>query len=294
MNSSDTTSGGPRRIAVVGATGNQGGSVVQALLEADVQVRALVRDPGKPAAQALAAGGVELTVGDLTDPAALDTFLDGVEAVFAMTTPFTDGPEQETATGIAIADAAARAGVRHLVYSSVGGAERESGVPHFESKRRVEEHIESLGIHHTFLRPVFFMDNFGRYSTSVEDGQIVVRMAMPGDIPLQMVAVRDLGKAAAAILLGGSAVEGSSVEVAGDELTGSQIAQAMGEFAGLPASYEALPLEAVASFGDQAAMFRWFAETPAYRADFAATRALVPDVLDFPGWLAASGWKPAA
>ncbi|MET3934384.1 NmrA/HSCARG family protein [Arthrobacter sp. OAP107] len=293
MNSNTT----PRRsplIAVVGASGNQGGSVVQALLEGDVRVRALVRDPGKPAAQALAARGVELTVGDLTDPASLDAFLDGVEAAFAMTTPFTEGTERETATGIAIADAAARAGVRHLVYSSVGGAERESGIPHFESKRRVEEHIESLGIHHTFLRPVFFMDNFSRYSTSVEEGQIVVRMAMPGDIPLQMIAVRDLGKAAAAILLGGSAVEGASVEIAGDSLTGSQIARAMGEYAGLPAKYEAVPLEAIASLGDQAAMFRWFSETPAYRADFAATRSLVPDVLDFAGWLAASGWTPPA
>ncbi|MFC9351720.1 NmrA/HSCARG family protein [Arthrobacter sp. NPDC057013] len=294
MNSSDTPFGGSRHIAVVGATGNQGGSVVQALLDGDVRVRALVRDAGKPAARALAARGVELTVGDLADEASLDTFLDGVDAVFVMTTPFPDGTERETSTGIAIADAAARGGVPHLVYSSVGGAERDSGVPHFESKRRVEEHIESLGIHHTFLRPVFFMDNFSRYSTSVEDGQIVVRMAMPGDIPLQMIAVRDLGKAAAAILLGGSAVEGSSVEIAGDELTGTQLAQAMGERAGLPARYEALPLEAVASAEDQAAMFRWFAETPAYQADFAATRALVPDVLDFPGWLAASGWKPPA
>jgi uncharacterized protein YbjT (DUF2867 family) len=70
-------------IAVAGATGNQGGSVVQALLEGDVRVRALVRDPGKPAAQALAARDVELTVGDLTDPASLDAFFDGVDAVFA-------------------------------------------------------------------------------------------------------------------------------------------------------------------------------------------------------------------
>jgi uncharacterized protein YbjT (DUF2867 family) len=193
-----------------------------------------------------------------------------------------------------IADATARAGVPHLVYSSVGGAERDSGVPHFESKRRVEEHIESLGIHHTFLRPVFFMDNFSRYSTSVEDGQIVVRMAMPGDVPLQMIAVRDLGKAAATILLGGTAVEGGSVEIAGDELTGSQIAQAMGEYAGLSARYEALPMEAIASNGDQAAMFRWFAETPAYQADFEATRTFVPDALDFRAWLAASGWAPPA
>jgi uncharacterized protein YbjT (DUF2867 family) len=281
-------------IAVVGGTGHQGGSAIDALLTKGARVRALVRDPDKPAAVALADRGVELTVGDLTDPASVGALFDGVDAAFAMTTPFPGGTEQETATGIAIADAAARAGVPHLVFSSVGGAERESGVPHFESKRRVEEHIETLAIHHTFLRPVLFMDNLSGFMTSVENGQVVVRMALPDGIPLQMVAVRDIGRAAAAILLGGTAVEGSSVEIAGDTLTGPQIAKAIGAYAGLPARYEALPLEAIASFGDMAEMFRWFAETPAYQADFEATRALVPDVLDLEAWLASSNWHPGA
>jgi uncharacterized protein YbjT (DUF2867 family) len=294
MNTSVTPSTDSRLVAVVGATGKQGGSVVDALLEHGVRVRALVRDLGAPAAQRLADRGVELTVGDLTDAASLDTLFDGADAAFAMTTPIPGGTEHETAVGIAIADAASRAQLPHLVFSSVGGAERKSGVPHFESKRRVEERIESLDIHHTFLRPVFFMDNLAGFSTSVEEGQVVVRMAMPGDIPLQMVAVRDIGKAAAAILLGRTAVEGSSVEIAGDSLTGEQIAQAIGAHAGVPARYEALPLEAIASFGDTAEMFRWFTETPAYQADFAATRTLVPDLLDLPSWLASSGWNPTA
>src|SRR6478736_654666 len=231
-------------------------SVVDALLARGARVRAVVRDPDKLTARALADRGVELTVGDLKDPPSLDALFDGVDAAFAIS--------------------AARAGVPHLVFSSVGGAERESGVPHFESKRRVEERIEALGIHHTFLRPVLFMDNLSGFMTSVEDGQVVVRMALPDGIPLQMVAVRDIGRAAAAILLGGTAAEGDSVEIAGDTLTGSQIAKAIGAHAGLPARYEALPLEAIASFGDTAEMFRWLAETPAYQADFEATRALVP------------------
>src|SRR6476661_8982889 len=138
------------------------------------------------------------------------------------------------------------------------------------------------------------MDNLSGFMTSVEDGQVVVRMALPDGIPLQMVAVRDIGRAAAAILLGGTAVEGDSVEIAGDTLTGSQIAKAIGAYAGLPARYEALPLEAIASFGDTAEMFRWFAETPAYQADFEATRALVPDALDLPSWLDASNWHLGA
>lgn len=294
MSTSLTPSTGSPLIAVIGATGKQGGSVVNALLTRDARVRALVRAPDKPAAKALADRGVELSVGDLDDAASLDALFAGVDAAFAMTTPLDGGTDRETTTGIAIADAAARAGVPHLVFSSVGGAERESGVPHFESKRRVEEHIEDLGIHHTFLRPVLFMDNLSGFMTSVENGQVVVRMALPDGIPLQMVAVRDIGRAAASILLGGTAVEGESVEIAGDTLTGSQIAKTIGAYAGLPARYEALPLEAIASFGDTAEMFRWFAETPAYQADFDATRALVPDALDLSSWLAASGWHLSA
>lgn len=281
-------------IAVIGATGQQGGSVVNALLERGARVRALVRDAHKPAAVALADRGVELVTGDAGDAASLEALFAGVDASFAMTTPQPGGTELETATGISIADAAARARVPHLVFSSVGGAERESGVPHFESKRRVEERIEALGIHHTFLRPVLFMDNLAGFMTSVENGEAVVRMALPDGIPLQMVAVRDIGRAAAAILLGGTAIEGGSVEIAGDTLTGSQIAKAIGAYADLPSRYEALPLEAIAGFGDTAEMFRWFAETPAYQADFDATRALVPDALDLPSWLASSGWQLSA
>ena len=294
MSTSLTPSLGSPVIGVVGGTGKQGGSVIDALLVRGARVRALVRDPDKPAARALADRGVELSIGDLGDAASLDVLFDGVDAAFAMTTPLEGGTERETEVGIAIADAAARAGVPHLVLSTVGGAERESGVPHFESKRRVEEHVEALGIHHTFLRPVLFMDNLSGFMTSVEEGEVVVRMALPDGIPLQMVAVRDIGRAAAAILLGGTAVEGESVEIAGDTLTGSQIAKAIGAYAGLPARYEALPIEAIASYGDTADMFRWFAETPAYQADFEATRALVPDALDLPSWLAASGWHLSA
>ncbi|MFF2773182.1 NmrA family NAD(P)-binding protein, partial [Streptomyces bacillaris] len=118
------------------------------------------------------------------------------------------------------ADAAARAGVPHFVFSSVGGAERHTGIPHFDTKRRVEEHLDALGIHRTIIRPVFFMDNLAARSVSVEDGVVVVRMALPADVPLEMVAVRDIGRVAAAILLGGTPVEGSSLEIAGDRLTG--------------------------------------------------------------------------
>lgn len=122
-------------VAVVGATGQQGGAVARSLLDAGAKVRALVRDPGKPSAQALVSAGAELAIADLEDSRTLRTAFDGASRVFLMTTMGSDrGTAGETADGIAVADAAQAAGVEHLVYSSVGGAERHTGIPHFESE----------------------------------------------------------------------------------------------------------------------------------------------------------------
>jgi uncharacterized protein YbjT (DUF2867 family) len=284
MNTSLPPTASAELIAVIGATGKQGGAVVDALLDQGLGVRAFVRDPGTTAARALQDRGVDLVKGDLTDPASLESLFGDVDGVFAMSTPV-DGTDVEVTAGTAIADAAARFGVPHVVFSTVGGAERKTGIAHFESKRRVEEYIESLGLHATFLRPVFFMENLTGFGVSIEEEEVVVRLPLPDGIPLQMVAVRDIGRAAATILKGGTAIEGNSIEIGGDALTGTHIATAIGSRLNLPSRYEAIPMAAVASYGDTADMFRWFAETPAYQADFAATKALVPELLDFPAWL---------
>lgn len=264
--------------AVVGATGQQGGATTRALLGAGAGVRALVRNTDSPAAKALEQAGADLVRADLTDPASLRAAFDGVDGVFAMTTSFTErGTDGEIEDGVRIADAAVASGVGHLVYSSVGGAERETGVPHFESKRRVEEHIATLAISATIVRPVFFMENL---APTEEDGTTILRLPLPGDVPLQMVAVGDIGAVAAAALLDPSRVPGSVVEIAGDERTGEQMADVFG------GRYEALPVD-VLDDPDLKAMFIWLAdERPAYQADFTLTRTLAPGVLDLPTWAA--------
>ena len=278
-------------VAVVGATGRQGGAAARALLGARVSVRALVRDPAKPAAQALASAGAQLVIADFDDPATLRAAFDGVSRVFAMTTMDSGrGTAGETADGVAIADAAKAASVGHLVYTSVGGAERHTGIPHFESKRRVEEHIESIGIPATFVRPTFFYQNLLAQPPAPEDGTIVVRLPLPDGIPLQMVAVEDIGVVAAAAVIDPGRVLGGAVEIAGDELTGSQIAATFGRQARLPARFESLPLEA-AGDDDLRAMFAWFAKPPAYQADRAVTAQLDPQVQTFQQWLARH-WTP--
>ena len=139
----DATSRKP--IAVVGATGLQGGATVRALLGANAPVRALARRTDSAAARALTELGADLVAADLDDPEGLRAAFTGVDGVFAMTTPgYDQRTDLEVAHGHAIADAAAAANVPHVIYSSVGGAERHTGIPHFDSKRDVEEVIGAL------------------------------------------------------------------------------------------------------------------------------------------------------
>jgi uncharacterized protein YbjT (DUF2867 family) len=278
-------------VAVIGATGQQGGATARALLDAGVRVRGLVRDPQSESATALQQAGAELVRADMEDAEALRAALAGVGGLFAMTTfAGRDGTDGEVRRGGLIADAARDAGVPHVVYGSVGGAERHTGIPHFESKRRVEEHLTALGLRTTFVRPTFFMENFASFfAPQTEDGVVVLRAPLAPSVPLQMVAVDDIGAAAAAALLDPARVPGGAIEIAGDELTGEQVAAAFGADAGLPARFEPLPLDVLADDPDQHAMFTWFTSPPSYLADIEATRALVPDLKDFRAWLAGRG-----
>jgi uncharacterized protein YbjT (DUF2867 family) len=183
-----------------------------------------------------------------------------------------------------VAEAAARAGVPHVVYSSVGGAERESGVPHFESKRIVEKALTEV-IPASFVRPTFFLENLARALGPTDDPDFVLRLPMRGNVPLQMVAVRDIGVVSAEVLLDPSVLPGGSIEIAGDELTGDTIADRIGAHLGKPGRFEELSLSVLGSDTDRQAMFRWFVETPAYQADFEATKRIDPGVLNLTMWL---------
>ncbi len=189
-----------RPIAVVGATGLQGGATARALLGAKVPVRALVRRTDSDAARALAELGADLVTADLDDPGSLRAAFTGVDGVFAMTTPGSDRrTDREVTQGHAIADAASAVGVPRVVYSSVGGAERHTGVPHFDSKGEVEDYLVAQAAPATFVRPVFFMDNFALFAPpTVEGGTLTVRLPLPAGIPLQMITVEDIGAVAAA------------------------------------------------------------------------------------------------
>lgn len=229
-------------IAVFGATGQQGGAVVDALLDHKARVRALIRDPQSGRAQALAARGVELAAIRADDPASPAAALATVEGFYFMTPEANslEEVEAEIRIGTTLVDAAVEAGVPHVVFNSVFGADRESGVPHHDSKHSIEEHLRKSGLRASMVRATAFMENFASVmAPSLEHGEIVLRLPLPEDVPLKMISVRDIGRVAAALLLGIAEAPGGAVELVGDELTGPQIAAAFGARAGLPARYEA-------------------------------------------------------
>jgi uncharacterized protein YbjT (DUF2867 family) len=283
-------------IAVFGGTGQQGGAVVDALLARGARVRALVRSPDSDRARALAARGVELSAVRIDDPASTVAALKAVDAFYFMTPEANslEEVEEEVRVGAALVDAAAAARVPHVVFNSVFGADRETGVPHHDSKHRIEEYLKHSGLRATMVRPTAFMENFATVmAPSVEDGTIVLRLPLPDDIALKMISIKDIGQVAASILLGTADVPGGAVEVIGDEPTGSQIAAAFGAHAGLPSRYEALPLSVLPNDLDKA-MFRQFATASEYPSDLAAVRAIEPTTWDLAEWIRSTGWTAPA
>jgi uncharacterized protein YbjT (DUF2867 family) len=273
-----------RIILVTGATGQQGGATARHLLDQGWQVRALVRDPNTAAAQALSAKGVELVQGDLDDRSSLDRALAGVYGVFSVQTFMgPEGPVGETRQGKALADAAKAAGVQHFVYSSVGGAERKSGLPHFESKWQIEQHVRALGLPATILRPVFFMENLRSPWMGPRDG--VLAVALHSTTSLQMIAADDIGAFAAMVFAQPAEFLGKAIEIAGDSLTGPQVADAFTRVSGQRVRFVELPLEQMRSFNaEMADMMTWFNDH-GYNADIPALRRLLPGLLTFEQFL---------
>ncbi|MEW2173305.1 NmrA/HSCARG family protein [Streptomyces sp. NPDC007027] len=280
-------------IMVLGGTGRQGGAVARELLRRGHAVRALVRDPAKEEARALAEAGAVLVRGDLDDEASLAAAMDGVHGVFSVQTfRGPGGCEAEERQGRAVADAAVRAGVKHFVYSSVGGADRDTRVPHFESKLRIEEYLRSLDLPLTVLRPVMFHDILLDIAPRRVQDELVLAMWLDPGTSVQLIATSDIGVFAADAFEDPEGWLGRTVEIAGDDLTGPQMAAAFEAVSGIPTRFQQLPIEPLrASREDLANMFDWF-ERDGYRADLSALRGRRPDLVSLESWLAENWTAP--
>jgi uncharacterized protein YbjT (DUF2867 family) len=278
-------------ILVAGATGQQGGAVARELLGRGWPVRALTRDPGRPAAQDLAAAGAQLIQGDMEEPRSLDRALEGAYGVFSVQNFWLPGvgAEGEVRQGVNLADAARAAGAGHFVYSSVGSADRAPGVAHFESKWEIEQHVRALSMAHTILRPVAFMENYNRSRAQIMEG-VFPGMGLRPEKTFQIIAVADIGVFAALAFEDPGEWLGRTVELAGDELTEPQIADHFSRAIGRPVRLVS-PAAAPGRPGDEerARMWRFFNEE-GYAADIPALRRLHPGLRTFERWLGESGW----
>jgi uncharacterized protein YbjT (DUF2867 family) len=278
-------------VVVTGSTGKQGGAVAQALLERGHKVRAVTRDPHSSQAKSLAGAGATLVVVSLEDTAALAKALEGATSLFAMTTPFGGGTESETRQGVAAADTAKAAGV-HLVFTSVGSANRQTGIPHFDSKYQVEKHIAKIGVRATILAPVYFMENLSFAKEQLAKG--VYPSALPPTRTVAQVAVADIGAVAVRVLEEPGRFAGKRFDLAGDELTGNDVVAILSRVTGRPLTYYQLPLEVIRQgMGeDGARMYAWM-DRVGYTVDRAALRREFPDVAfhDFESWLKTQDWK---
>ncbi|MDX8491532.1 NmrA/HSCARG family protein [Mesorhizobium sp. VK22B] len=282
-----------RSILVTGATGQQGGAVARALLSKGHRVKALTRKPDSDGARQLASAGADVVAGDLADAASVVKAAKDVDTMFLMGNSYEAGFEEETRQGIIAADAAKAAGVGHLIYSSVADADKKTGIPHFESKYLVEQHVSGLGVPFTISAPVAFMENAVAPWSVGALAQGTHAFALPAKRPLQLVALTDIGAFVAALVERRESVFSRRFDFAGDELTGEEQAKILSEAIGRPIRYQEIPIAVARQQSEDAAlMFEWFDRT-GYDADIAAMHKDFPEVRwhSFADWAKAFDWS---
>lgn len=302
-------------ITIFGATGAQGGGLARALLDGgprDFRVRAVTRQPGGAAARALFERGAEIVAADLDDPASVERAMQGAHGAFCVTPYWAHGSaERELAQADALAAGARRAGVRHVVWSTLEDTRRyiepdgatlpllqgRYNVPQFDAKGEADQRFIGRGLPLTRLLTSFHWDNlihFGMQPRRGADGRLDFVLPM-GDAALPGIAAADIGACAAALFRQGEAAIGRKVGIAGEHLSGARMAEALGRTLGEPVRHVALSCAAYAALGfpgaaEMANMFRFqqdFEVEVRAARDVEATRALHPGLMDFDAWLRA-------
>jgi uncharacterized protein YbjT (DUF2867 family) len=306
-------------IAVVGATGAQGGGLVRAILEDPAQtfaVRALTRNPDSAGAKALAAAGAEVVAADLDDEASVRAAFEGAHGAYVVTNYWAamedatrTRAEMELTQAENAARAAAAAGVEHVIWSTLEDTRPFFGdrddvpslddgrykVPHFDAKGEADALFTKYAVPTTLLRTTFYFDAFisGMEPTRGADGKLTISMPM-ADKPLSGIASDDIGRTALAIFQRGPEHLGATISIAGDHLTGPQYAAALTEALGEQVTYQpltwdqyrALPFPLAIEFSN---MFQFYAEDwERFTGDrnLDVVRAFNPDLQSFNDWLA--------
>jgi len=279
-------------ILVFGATGQRGGSVATALVERGWRVRALVRDPASAKAQALRDAGIEVRRGSFEDEASIAEAMTGAYGVFSVQPSSPSGTvtdEQEVSYGIAIADIASKCGVEHLLYSS-GAAVRDepSGVSHFDTKSKIEKHIRTLPLRWTIVRPASFMELLTMPGFGLNEARF--NFFMKPEQKMQVIAVNDIGRIVTAVFDDPDEHVGKTFEIAGDEVSGSDLERYFSAAAGRPIPYSRFSDDVLASNPFLRKLTLTMEDGRlAGSADLELMRQLNPHLETFDGWLRSLG-----
>jgi uncharacterized protein YbjT (DUF2867 family) len=300
-------------IAVVGATGAQGGGLVRAILadpKGGFAARALTRDPSSPKAQELAKLGAEVVAADVEDEASLLEAFTGAYGAFCVTFFWEHlSGERETAEARNMASAAKKAGVQHVIWSSLEDTRKsiplsdtrmptlhgKYKVPHFDAKGESDHYFADAGVPTTVLVASFYWENFIFFGSGPKkgpDGALALTLPM-GDKKLPGIAAEDIGRCAYGIFKAGGKYVGRTVGIAGEHLTGVQMAASLTRALGQTVRYDAVPPDVYRSFGFPGAdeignMFQFYADCEAEVCglrDVTQSRALNPGLQTFDRWL---------
>jgi uncharacterized protein YbjT (DUF2867 family) len=282
-----------KRILVTGATGQQGGAVVEALLDKGHQIFALTRNSDSARAIKLTARGVDVVRGDLDHTEAIRDTLENIDSLFLVGSPFEAGVDAETKQGINVINAAITAGVSHVVYSSVADADKSTAIPHFDSKFKVEQHLVASGVAYTIIAPAFFYDNMMApfVLPGLKEGALA--QALPANIKLQSVSVKNIGECAVLALDNQARFNGKRINLAGDELTGTEYADVLSAASKRQINYVEAPIAEVRKFSeDMALMYEWFAAV-GYSVDVGQLKLEYPEVEweTFSQWAGRQDWS---
>jgi len=228
---------GDKTVLVTGATGRQGGAVIRHMLPRGWKLRALTRSPNGYAAKQLSGQGVEIVQGDLEDPASLEQAARAVYGIFSVQDYWVSGFRREVKQGKNLADIARKTGVTHFVYSSVGGAEHNSGIAPWETKWEIENYIRKLGLPATIFRPAGFIEIY--HMLELELGLLLGRFLDPvrHDKPYQSIATDDIGAFVALAFDRPKEFIGMELEIAGSELIRRQTADVFSRVMGKRVKY---------------------------------------------------------
>ena len=272
---------------MLGATGRQGGAVARRLLGDGWGVRALTRSPASAPARALVSAGAEVMAADMEDPASLDAAFAGMHGLYSVQNPNTSSIEAEVRQGRNVADAAARAGVRHVVYGSAGTGDPDTGVGSWDSKLAIEAHMRELGLPLTVLRPMAFMELMTdkAFYPPVAAWHVMPKL-LGESTPVPWTAVDDLGAVAAAVFAAPERFTGRDLPLASDLRPVGECREIHREVLGRRPRRFPMPVwlfERVAG-RDLTTMWNWWREARP-QTDTSTMRELWPGALTVREWL---------